>query len=109
MVDVCIIGQRLPYLPPVLTSSERQNSGAVLSHQLSPEIRKDIALFEGSLLLIRAVLKIKMIFECRRTDTDRGNRILGETVAPLGMKIQFVLGREQRVLCLGGAVGEYCI
>jgi len=33
--------------------------------------------------------------------------MLGETVAPLGMKIWFVLGRAQRVVCLGGAVGEY--
>lgn len=66
-------------------------------------------MFEGSVLLIRAVLKIKMIFESRWIDTDRGSRILGETGTPLGMKIQFVLGREQRVLCLGGAVGEYCV
>jgi hypothetical protein len=68
---------RLPYLPPVLTSCEHQNSGAVLSHQLSPNIRKGICLFEGSGLLIRAVLKIKMIFESWWTATDRGNRIRG--------------------------------
>ena len=49
-----MIGQRLPYLPPVSTSCEHQNSGAALSHQL-----KGIALLEGSVLLIRAVLKIK--------------------------------------------------
>jgi hypothetical protein len=55
-----MIGQRVPYLPPILTSSEHQNSGATLSHQLSPDIRKGIALFEGSVLLIRVVLKIKI-------------------------------------------------
>jgi len=103
-----MIGQRLPYLPPILTSSEHQNSEAVLTHQLSPDIRKGIALFEGSVLQIRAVLKIKMTFESRWTGSDRGNRMLGETVAPLGMKIWFVLGTAQRVVCLGGAVGEYC-
>ena len=69
---------RLPYLPPVLTSSEHQNSGAVLSQQLSSNIRKGISLFEGSVLLIRAVLKIKMIIESWWTATDRENRIRGK-------------------------------
>jgi hypothetical protein len=35
--------------------------------------------------------------------------IPGETLTPLDVKFQFVLRRGQRVLCLGRAVGEYCI
>ena len=104
-----MIGQRLPYLPPVLTGSEHRNGGALLSHQLPPDMRKSVTLFEGFVFLIRTVFKIKIISESQWATLTGEIRILGDTRVPLGMKIRFVLRREQGVVQLGGAVGEYCI
>jgi hypothetical protein len=60
-------------IPPVLTSSEHQNSAAAFSHQLSPDIRKGIVLFEGSVLPIKVVLKIKIFLRVG------GLTLVGET------------------------------